>query len=469
MRRQEQVKDFDWVTIFLYAALVLVGWLMVYSSEYDVNAPKSIFSSEMSSSKQFIFLLIAVACGAMAMILESKFYRAFAYGFYIAGILGLLIVLVLAKEINGARAWLSFGSFSFQAGEFGKMTTALALAGFLGSYNVNVHTPRTQLKALGIILLPMIIIVLQNDTGSMLVYSALLLVLYRAGFPSIWYAVGGSLGILSILALMFSPEPLIAALLFLGAFLMLYNMEIRQTWWFAFAGLAVGTAFAVHYHFELPAIIANGLLLAVLVAINWRKKWQLGLLVAGGIIVATIYTFSINYVFNKFLQKHQQTRILVWLRPDKLTDKHARYNVRNAIEAIRLGGVTGKGYLHGERAKLHGGWVPEANTDFIFCTVGEEQGFIGTLLVILLYIFLLLRVIFIAERQRSTFSQYYAYGVAAVLFAHVFINIGMTVGLMPVIGIPLPFISYGGSSLISFTIMLAILLKLDSNRLLVFR
>jgi rod shape determining protein RodA len=468
--RQEQVKDFDLVTIFLYAALVMIGWSMIYSSEYDVNAPQSILSTEVSSGKQFYFILIALACGIMAIILESKFYRAFAYGFYILGIVGLLLVLVFAKEINGARAWLSFGAFSFQAGEFGKMTTALALAGFLGSYNVNVLTRQTQLKALGIIALPMAIIVLQNDTGSMLVYASLLLVLFRAGFPSIWYVLGAVVVALSILALYLdSPEPLIAVLLLLGSFLLLFNMELRQWWWAAFAGLGMATVAAIWYGFSWAAIAVNGALLLVLVILNWRKKWQMGLLITGAILVATTYTYSINYVFNKVLQKHQQTRILVWLRPDKLADKHARYNVRNSLEAIRLGGLTGKGYLHGERAKLHGGWVPESNTDFIFCTIGEEQGFVGTSMVVLLYLALLLRIVFIAERQRSFFSKYYAYGIASVLFAHVFINIGMTVGLMPVIGIPLPFISYGGSSLISFTIMLAILLRLDSNRLLVFR
>jgi rod shape determining protein RodA len=469
--RRELVKHFDLVTIFLYAALVLIGWAMVYSSEYDVNAPKSIFSTEISSGKQFYFLLLALAGGIMAIILESKFYRAFAYGFYAIGILGLLLVLVFAKEINGARAWLNFGAFSFQAGEFGKMTTALALAAFLGDgHNAGLLSRQAMLKAIGIIALPMAIIILQNDTGSMLVYAFLLAVLFRAGFPAIWYALGAVLVALSILALYLdSPEPLVAVLLAVGSGVLLSNMELRQGWWAAFAFFSAATLAALGYGFYWTALAANAALLLTLMGINWRKKWQLGLVVGGIILVASTYTYSINYIFNKVLQKHQQTRILVWLRPDKLTDKSARYNVRNSLDAIRLGDVMGKGYLHGERAKLHGGWVPESNTDFIFCTIGEEQGFLGTSLVILIYLALLLRIVFIAERQRSFFSKFYAYGIASVLFAHVFINIGMTVGLMPVIGIPLPFISYGGSSLISFTIMLAILLRLDSNRLLVFR
>lgn len=469
MRREEQPSDFDWLTILLCLSLMAVGWLMIYSAEYNVAEPLSILNLKTSSGKQFIFIIIALVMGLLSFVLDNKFYRAFAYGFYGLGIFGLLLVLAFAREINGAKAWLDLGFFNFQGAEFAKVTTALALAGFLGGYNVNVHDRKTQMKAIGLVLLPMIIIVLQKDDGSMLVYTSFLIVLFRAGFPALGYVLGASLATLSILALMFQAYPILLGLELLGVALLLYNMELRQMWWFIYLGFVLLCILGMMQEWYIPTLIVGALALIGLTVGNWRKKWQLGLLVVGGVLIATAYTLSISYVFYKVLKPHQQTRIMVWLRPDIVREKHpdALYNVQQSMDAIRIGGLTGRGYLAGQNTKL--GWVPESNTDFIFCTVGEEQGFLGAALVLTLYLILLLRIVYIAERQRSGFSRFYAYGVAGILFTHVFVNIGMTIGLMPVIGIPLPFMSYGGSSLISFVLMIAILIKLDSNRLLVFR
>lgn len=467
MRRSEQIRDFDWITISICLALMITGWLMVYSSEYDNIPPKSIFDLSESSGKQFLFIIVGLIVAIFILIIDGTFFRTFAFGFYIIGLIGLLVVLVFAREVNGARAWVDMGGgFKFQGAEFAKTSTALALAAYLGSYNFNLANAQMRFRAIGIILLPMLLILLQKDDGSMLVYGSLFLVLYRAGMASIWYALAAGLIAVSILALLFDPLPAVMILLTLGIVLLLQNAELRQLWWFATGLYIIISIILFAQGLRLYIIVADVLVLLALASVEWRRKWQFSGLVLGGVLAASIYSVSIYYVFNKALKPHQQERINMWLHPEKANPRGPIINIIQSKMAIGAGGMTGTGYLGGSLTKYK---LSEQNTDFIFCTVGEEQGFLGSLLLIVLYTTLLLRILYIAERQRSGFSRFYAYGVACIIFTHFFINIGMTVNIMPVIGIPLPFISYGGSSLLSFTIMMAVLIKLDSNRLLVFR
>jgi rod shape determining protein RodA len=466
MRKDTLLASFDWITISLYAALVIIGWLMIYASEYNPQEPTYILDFGTSAGKQFFFIFVAILVGIMAMVVEGKFYSTFAFGIYIVAIGLLVLVFLFAPEVNGARAWFEIGSFKFQPSEFGKVATALALAHYMGSYNFNINDNKSRLRAVGIILLPMILILMQKDAGSMLVYSSLFIVLFRAGMPAIIYASAIAFGLLSMAALVFPTELLVVFLALIGSgFLM--NM-IGFTFLRGIIYLVAVVASIVLYSlgFGKISILLATLFMVALAVLNMKPKWQVSAMIVLIVSLSSAYAYSIQRIFTK-LPRHQQERFLMWLKPSECDPQGSIMNLNQSINAIGSGGLTGKGYLQGELIKL--GFVSEDNTDFIFCSVGEEHGFLGSLILVSLFVLLIMRIIFIAERQRSGFSKYYAYGIASIMFYHFFINIGMTIGLMPIIGIPLPFVSYGGSSLISFTIMLAVLLKIDSSRLLVFR
>ncbi|MGB0864347.1 MAG: rod shape-determining protein RodA, partial [Saprospiraceae bacterium] len=469
-RGESNTADVDWMTISIYLGLVLTGWLMIYAVGYRGEENSSLFDMGTRHGSQLVWIGVSITVGFVIMLIDGKMFRTFGYPIYIIACLFLLYVLVAGRVIAGSQSWFDLGFFRFQPSEVAKFATCLALATFLGPYNANLQTFRNRAIAIGIILLPMGLILLQGDAGSALVFSSLLIVLYREGMPPPLYILMFTMIILTVMALMFdSTFPIILGLTLVASGILVNALRTNRPkiifFSFAVAALAV---YNIYPEYELYVLGTTGLVFLILLIQKLRsKRRQLAILLTVGLVFGSGYTTVVNYAFYKVLKPHQQDRILVWLRPSKVDPLGALYNVTWSKRAIGSGGLTGKGFLDGNITKLN--YVPEQVTDFIFCTVGEEQGFVGAFAIIMLFLLLLLRVLFIAERQRSKFTRIYAYGVASILFFHLLVNVGMTMGIMPVIGIPLPFISYGGSSLMAFTVLVAVLLRLDSDRLSVFR
>jgi rod shape determining protein RodA len=406
-------KSIDMPIILLYIALVLIGWLNIYAAVFD-ESHASIFDLEKNYGKQLLWIATALFIGLMVLLIDSKFFSVFSFGIYGITLLMLVSVLFFGKYVNGSRSWFEIGSFRLQPAEFAKFATALVVAKYLSS-GVKMERFSTKFSVLGLIGLPMGLILLQGDVGSALTYVAFILVLYREGLSGIVLVIGLLIGIAFVLSLLFAKAAI---------------------------------------------LIAIAVVTAILLYILRRKKKIFPVIIAGAALVATMVV-GFNYVFNNVMKQHHRDRINN-LVGKEIDIKGAGYNVNQSKIAIGSGRLIGKGFLNGTQTKYD--FVPEQSTDFIFCTIGEEYGFVGSVILIGLFLTLLLRIVFIAERQRSSLSRIYGYGVASILFLHVFVNIGMTIGLVPVIGIPLPFISYGGSSLWSFTILLFILIKLDANR-----
>jgi len=499
----------DWVIILLYLALVLIGWVNIYAAVYN-EEHHSIFDVSQRYGKQLIWIGMALIIAFVILLVESQFFTSFAIPIYGLVLLSLLGVLVFGVKINGATSWFQFGSVKIQPSEFAKFATSLALAKYLSAININMKDVKTKVIASMIIGLPAVFILLQNDTGSTLVYAALIFVLYREGLSGNILLFGILAIVVFVLTLIFGPINIILTASFayiLIYTLLKYDLKVSLISIFLFSIIIY-----LFYFFELDHMLIYyglGVGLFLLLAFLFTKKEMkdkathyLGILI---FVITCFYIFSIDFTFNKVLKEHQRTRITVLLgEEDKLIEQIEQlkverdavgiskerkqqirddigakryslrelrqgngWNIKQSLIAIGSGGVTGKGFLEGTQTKFN--FVPEQSTDFIFCTVGEEWGFLGTLVLVSIYIVLFLRILFLAERQRSIFSRIYGYAVASILFFHFLINIGMTIGLAPVIGIPLPFISYGGSSLWSFTILLFIFVKLDSERLLVLR
>lgn len=419
MRKQQSIfQNIDWLTVLLYFVMVVVGWLNIYAAVYN-EQHQSILDISQNYGRQLLWILTALVLIVFVLVIDGKFFDAFAYVVYGISIASLIGVLIFGHEVAGSKSWFRFGSFGIQPAEFAKFATALALAKYLSTVGIKFSDARTKITCAAMIVIPMLLILLENETGVALVFAAFVLVLYREGLSGGLLLLGALAAVLFVLALVVPKTSLIIALI----------------------------------------------IVAVLVLLLFRNK-TLVLPIAGILILSVGVVFSVDYVFHNVLEPHQKKRIEVLLGHD--TDlKGAGYNLNQSLIAIGSGGFTGKGYLQGTQTKFD--FVPEQSTDFIFCTVGEEWGFIGSAIVIMLFMFLLFRILIIAERQKSNFTRIYAYGVASVIFFHFMVNIGMTIGLMPVIGIPLPFFSYGGSSLWAFTILLFILIKLDSYRTFVLR
>jgi rod shape determining protein RodA len=459
----------DWVTVLLYALLVLMGWLNIYAAVYD-DQYSSILSFSQRYGKQLIWIIAACGLALSVSLIDSKLYSIFAWVIYGASLFLLLLVLLVGTEINGARSWIMISGMQLQPTEFAKIGTCLAIARLLGRENAHLKDARTMLRIFLVLAAPMGLILLQPDAGSALIYFAFLLVLYREGLPGWILAVGVLAVLVFILVLVVEDLVTYSLIASLGFILyMVYTRKIKAS--IRFLGIFSAIIFLVFsanqlFSWELPVeellawiiLVSSGVLAITGIFIKNRKLSLFASLVFG----VMLYTTTVDYVFANFIEPHQQQRlhILLGLEEDPLG---YGYNVNQSKIAIGSGGFWGKGYLQGTQTKFN--FVPEQSTDFIFCTVGEEWGFVGSLVVLGLYLFLLSRILFLAERQRSTFSRVYGYGVASLFFLHFLVNVGMSIGLLPVIGIPLPFFSYGGSSLWAFTILLFILLRLDSSRL----
>ncbi|GAB3259780.1 rod shape-determining protein RodA [Larkinella harenae] len=417
-REPQITQNIDWTTLMLYIACVLMGWLNVYAAVNSPESQTSLFDLSTNAGKQLMWIGTTILLIIAILVINYRFWDTFAFVIYGITILSLLLVLVAGSNINGSRSWFKFGSFSIQPAEFAKLGTALALARYIDYPNVNLTKLKDQLWCAGIIALPAVLIIASNETGSMLVFASFIIMLYREGLPGVY--------------------PLIAVVTIT---LFILTLIVPKLYLFA-------------------AIVLLALLIFLLTP-RYQRSVQNVMVICITAVTMILVVVGVDFFVNRVLQKHQQNRIKVLINPaaDPLG---AGWNVTQAKIAIGSGRLQGKGFLEGTQTKFD--FVPEQSTDFIFCTIGEEHGFVGSAIVVCLFIGLLCRIVLLAEKQRTRFARVYGYSLAGIIFFHIMINIGMTIGLMPVIGIPLPFFSYGGSSLWSFSILLFVFLKLDSRR-----
>ncbi len=471
--RGKILTNIDWISVLIVFFLMLIGWTNIYSTVYEPQV-QSIFDLTTRSGKQLLWIIITIPIAAVIFIIDSKFYSVFAYVFYTAGILLLIAVLFFGIEVNATKAWFDLGGFRFQPSEFVKFMLTLAIAQLLTNRNFSFNKISSLLRLMLLFGIPVFLIFLQHDHGTTIVYFFMILVLYREGLNGGLFFTSFALVALFILALIIDTVPLLMVIGFIVLVaLFIFSKKHKNSKIILISYIFI-TITLVYLIFiseiisrPMLAVLIGMSVMAIIMIIMYFINRQLiipGFLAI--LIASSLYVFSVDYVFDNFLQPHQQHRINVLL--GKTHDPlGSGYNLNQSKIAIAAGGFYGKGFMQGPQTKYN--FVPEQSTDFIFCTVGEEWGLIGTTTVMLLYLTLILRIIFLAERQRSPFSRIYGYGAASILFAHIFINIGMTVGIVPVMGIPLPFLSYGGSSLWAFTILVFIFLKLDSDRLQIFR
>lgn len=471
-------RSLDWITILLYLLLVVGGAVSIYAASYDFDRA-SMFSLEEFSGKQFMWIGLSLILGCIILLLDYRLYEAYAYPIYACVLLLLVVTIFVAPDIKGSRSWLVFGPVSLQPAEFGKFATALALAKLFDSYNFNLNARISNyLRALIIIFIPICLILLQKETGSALVYISLIFVLYREGMSGLvlfsvlcavtFFVVAVKYATPLILGMPMGEFTVFLLICLIFCLMLVFycrDIYIARNVILGMGGAGVIVTVLALCGVTVPGIVFFPVILGcsmIYVSLamfhHHIQKFVITLAFAA---VSVMFLFSVNYVFGSVLQPHQQMRIKVALGIEEDL-RGAGYNVNQSKIAIGSGGVTGKGFLNGTQTKLK--YVPEQHTDFIFCTIGEEEGFVGSVTVLLLFLALILRIIAIAERQRSPFGRVYAYCVVSYLIFHLCINVGMVIGLCPVIGIPLPFFSYGGSALWGFTILLFILLRIDASR-----
>jgi len=423
MAGKSVLRRIDWLTVFIYLALLAIGWVNIYSTTFS-DETVSIFDFSTLHGKQLFFIGASFASIIIVLALEASFYERFSSVLYIISMVSLLGLFVFGKTIAGATSWYDLGFFNLQPSELAKVATALALAKYLSDIQTDIKRRKDQLYAFLVLFIPAVLIIPQPDPGSALVFFAMVFVIFREGLPLYYLGIVLLAVSVFVTTLMFGT---IWVSIFLALLIILFLLLKRKT-------------------FKVPVL--------PMISIA---------------VIAVLFSLSVNFVFNSVFEQRHRDRFSLWLRlekdPAKLEKirKTIGYNTYQSEKAIESGGFLGKGFLEGTRTK--GDFVPEQETDYIFSTVGEEWGFVGTTTVVILFTLLLLRLVFLAERQKNPFNRMYGYGVISILFIHYFINIGMVIGLLPTIGIPLPFFSYGGSGLLSFTILLFIMIRLDSNRL----
>ncbi len=471
-------KSYDWLTIALYACLVIVGWLMLYAAFYEEGMSRNPFSTASPLFTQSVWIVISFTAFWLVSNIDWKIWNTIAYPLYGFAIFLLIAVYLFGPEIKGARSWFRFAGFSFQPSEFAKLATALALAAYLSYYKCDLRKWKSRLIAFGIIVLPMALIVLQGDPGSATIFLALSLVLYREGLNIGFFIAAVSLFLAFVLTIMY--EPLIVIPLFMAAIGLVYvaNLKYKRNGLILVIGLILTHLFIWNFPIEnysffdnvsrrsilITLLIVDVLVLIVFSIYMWSKRMrQLVTILAPAIVLLSLISVGTNYFFNNVLKPHQQDRINVWLKPSECDPRKSLYNIIQSKTAIGSGGLTGKGYLKGNMTELD--HVPEQTTDFIFSIVGEEQGFLGVFTIILMFGILIYRILSIGEKAKNLFVRRYAYAIGGMLFFHFFINIGMTMGICPVIGIPLPFLSKGGTALLFFSVMIGILVKMEYSRL----
>ena len=472
-------KKIDWVTISIYLILVIFGWFTVCGASYDYG-DMDFFNFSTRAGKQFVWIICSFGLAFILLMLEDTMYDMFSYIVYIGMLLLLIVTIFIAPDIKGSRSWLQLGPVSLQPAEFAKFATALALAKYMNSYSFNIRKLKCILLVALIILFPMGLIILQKETGSALVYLAFFFVLYREGMSGVVLFAGLCAVVYFIVGIRYDevfmedmPTPIgqfaVFSLILLFAGIMVWVYQKNKI---AARNIIIGcllvllTAFGISKELEpfnlvWIQIALLGLVVLYLIYLAVKERLWSYMWIALFALGSAAFFYSSDYFFDEILEPHQRIRIKVVLGMEEDL-AGAGYNVNQSKIAIGSGGLTGKGFLNGTQTKLK--YVPEQDTDFIFCTIGEEQGFAGSVTVLLLFLILILRLIALAERQRFTFGRVYGYSVMSIFLFHLFINIGMVLGLTPVIGIPLPFFSYGGSSLWGFTILLFIFLRIDAGR-----
>lgn len=472
-------KTLDWVTIVIYLLLIVGGWFSVCGASYDYG-DRDFLDFSTRAGKQFVWIICSFGLGFILLMLEDRMYDMFSYLIYIGMLVLLIVTIFIAPDTKGSRSWLILGPVSLQPAEFAKFATALVLAKFMNAYSFNIKRWQCFVSLVAFILIPMLLIIAQKETGSALVYLAFFLVLYREGMSGVILFSGVCAVLYFVVGVRFdqvymadTPTPigefvvLLLVLLFSGGMVWVYQKKWAPTRNIIGGGGVVLllayliSEYVVHFNLVWVEWGLCVVLLVYLVYLSLSERQRTYLLIGLFTILTISFLYSSDYVFNQILEPHQQVRIKVVLGMEEDL-AGAGYNVNQSKIAIGSGGLTGKGFLNGTQTKLK--YVPEQDTDFIFCTVGEEQGFVGSAAVLLLFLALILRLISLSERQLSTFGRVYGYSVVSIFLFHLFINIGMVLGLTPVIGIPLPFFSYGGSSLWGFTILLFIFLRIDAGR-----
>lgn len=469
-QRNKLWANIDWITVSIAVVLMLLGWINIYAAVYN-DEHQSMLDVSQRYGKQLIWIGAALLLAFIILIIDSSFYVIFSWPIYAFVVFSLVMVLFAGVEINGQKSWfILWGDLRLQPSEFAKFGTALALAKVTSSYNFKLLTVNSLLLISAIIGIPLLLILIQPDTGSAIVFVVFLLVLYREGLSGV-VLFFGLLTVILFLLSMLTSNTVLLVILFAGS--LIAHFVLNQKLKLVAIAAGIGTTvillfFAINYLMGNPfesewvTLAASSLIMIGFAGYIMRTRLKNSMLIVGLFFASVAFTYSVDFVFDEVLKSHQQDRIneLLGIQSDP---KGAGWNVNQSKIAIGSGGFAGKGFLNGTQTKFN--FVPEQSTDFIFCTVGEEWGFVGSLVIIALFVSLFVRLIILAERQRSIYSRVYGYSVASILFFHFAVNVGMTIGLMPVIGIPLPFFSYGGSSLWAFTILLFVFLRLDASRL----
>lgn len=480
-KEQSIIRNLDWFTLFIFVVLVAMGWMSVCGASYDFDQGGQLLDFSSRSGMQMVWILTSLILGSVILCVDDRLVESLSYIIYIAFIVLLFVTPMLAHDIKGSMSWIKIGSFSIQPAEFAKFATALCLAKVISSFNFDLSRWRDLIISSILVVLPMGLIIMQKETGSALVYLAFFLMFYREGMIGSILFAGAAAVFYFVVGVRYADVPMWEiAQISMGEFLVLAGIHLfsagmmwvytslrkpfLQTLIFGTAAYVLAILYA-KYLIPFNACWVQWIVLAVMVGyliyLSVREQLWSYALIALFAIGSTGFFYSVNYVLGEVLQPHQQTRIRVLLGLED-DPKGAGYNVIQAKIAIGSGGLHGKGFLNGTQTKLK--YVPEQDTDFIFCTVGEEQGFVGSALVLLLFLVFILRLMHLAERQPLRFGRIFGYCVLSIFLFHVFINVGMVLGLTPVIGIPLPFFSYGGSSLWGFTILLFVFLRIDASR-----
>jgi Bacterial cell division membrane protein len=470
-------KSLDWWIVAIYAIMVFAGWVSIYAASYNYDHV-SIFDYASRSGKQLIWIVLALALGGFILLIDTRIFETYAPLVYLGMIALLVVTIFIAPDVKGSRSWLVLGPVSIQPAEFGKFSTALMLAWLFNTYNFKFTIPKNFIKAVLIVIVPFLLIILQKETGSALVYLAFVLVFYREGMSGLVMVAGITAIVFFVIGIKYGndivgisdlgPSVVLQLIVLIVEGMLLFFTDNRNAAKYLF--LSHITLFTVCYliniwfplNFVHIGLFMCGATLVYVLILYIQTRFSRYLVVGLYTAFSVGFLFSVEYAFNDILEPHQQIRIKVALGMED-DPRGAGYNVNQAKIAIGSGGFLGKGLLNGTQTKLK--YVPEQDTDFIFCTIGEEEGFVGSVFVLLLFTAMILRLVHLAERQRSIFARVYGYCVVSVFMFHLFINIGMVIGLCPVIGIPLPLFSYGGSGLWSFSILLFIFLRLDASRL----
>lgn len=478
-KRVNVISNIDWLTVLLFFAIMICGWLSICGAASDVDATQ-LLSFSTRPGKQLVWMICSVVLGISLLSITKEFIDKYSYLIYALSILSLIVTIIIADDTKGSRSWLDFGVFKIQPAEFAKFATALAMARFVDTNKLDLSNWSSLLKSAAIFMFPLLLIICQKETGTAIVFLAFFLVLFREGMSGNILLIGFCMVLFFILGIKYSDVTFTNQLFSVGLWLVLsliqiittilvwiYSKEGRitaLTFYINICGMLLGISVSMLFHpFDVVKLQVALICVEIVLLLfaGFKEMIKQYLYIAAFAVCSVGYLYSVDYVFEKVLEPHQQVRINVILGLED--DPYGvGYNVNQSKIAIGSGGFTGKGFMKGTQTKLK--YVPEQDTDFIFCTVGEEQGFLGSAFVLLLYLGLLLRLLHLAELQTSIFCRVYGYSVASILFFHVFVNIGMVLGITPVIGIPLPFFSYGGSSLWGFTILLFLFLRMDCER-----